>query len=178
MRELVRDFFIDQRFRCDVFTRSARRLAPTEQRRRLLASSYALTRPERAVTYSAATPAGRIVYDNDAARTIVHALASGPRPLAEVARGGVGAADLLANALALCAAGDVRPVEASRAPVAALNRALRRRLGSAEEISVLALPCGTALDIDHSVRGLLSGAVTGIGDRAGEWRDFLAGHGC
>ena len=78
--------------------------------------------------------------------------------------------------LALCAAGDVRPVETTRIPVGPLNRALRRRLGRSEEIPAIALPCGTALDIDHELLGLLHG-----GDHAGTasaaWREFLELHG-
>ena len=84
--------------------------------------------------------------------------------------------DLIANMLALCAAGDVRPAEATRTPVGPLNRALRRRLGKAEEISVIALPCGTALDIDHELLGLLRGGDHASGTSAA-WREFLALHG-
>jgi hypothetical protein len=179
LRELVRDFFIDQRFRCDVFSRDATRLAPAVQRRRLAASSFALTRPESAVAYSTASPAGRLVFDNPAARAIVAGLVSGPRPLGDIAddtfgRGkGISDGDLVANALALSAAGEIRPVEPTRAPVAAVNAALRRRLGSAEEVAVLALPCGTALDIDHTLRGLLAGARPDVGG----WHAFLAAQG-
>ena len=51
-RELVRDFLLDQRLRCDVFDRGNRRLDPAERARRLLASSYALARPAAAIRYS------------------------------------------------------------------------------------------------------------------------------
>ena len=89
----------------------------------------------------------------------------------EIRAGGAPPQDLLANALALCAAGDVRPVETGRIPVARLNGALRRRLGSAQEIPLIALPCGTALELDHQLLSLLSG------DRDPAWRDFFALHG-
>jgi hypothetical protein len=69
----------------------------------------------------------------------------------------------------------VRPVEATRVPVGPLNRALQRRLGRSEEIPAIALPCGTALDIDHELLGLLRGGEGG-GSSAG-WREFLALHG-
>jgi SAM-dependent methyltransferase len=170
LRELVRDFAIDQRFRCDVFARDAARLGEAEQRRRLFAAGLALARPASVLSYRAPTPAGRLDYDNPIARSIVAALAAGARSLADIAPGVAAPRDLLANALALCAAGDVRPVETGRAPVAALNRALRRRLGT-DEVPLIALPCGTALEVDHQLPGLL----TDHGDPV--WREFLALHG-
>jgi SAM-dependent methyltransferase len=173
LRELVRDFCIDQRFRCDVFTRDAEPLEPAEQRQRLFAAGLALARPPAAIAYRAPTPAGHIVYDNPAARAIIAALATGARSLTDVPGS---PCDLLANALALCAAGDVRPVETSRVPVEALNRALRRRLGGADEIPIVARPCGTAIELGPELLALLGGGMTS-GEMTGTWRDFLAPHG-
>jgi SAM-dependent methyltransferase len=171
LRELVRDFAIDQRFRCDVFARDAVWLDAAEQHRRLFAMGLALARPPAAITYRAPTPAGTLDYDNPAARAIVGALAAGARSLSDIPPATATPRDLLANALALCATGDLRPAETGRAPVAALNQALRRRLGGAQEIPLIALPCGTALEVDRRLLGLLSGEM----DPA--WRDFLALHG-
>jgi len=171
LRELARDFVIDQRFRCDLFARGAARLDAGEQHRRLFAAGLALARPSAAIAYRAPTPAGRLDYDNPAARAVVGALAAGARSLAEIAPETAAPRDLLANALALCAAGDVRPAETGRVPVAALNQALRRRLGSAQDVPLIALPCGTALELDHRLFALLSG------DMAPAWREFLALHG-
>lgn len=170
LRELVRDFCVDQRFRCDVFARDAAPIDRDEQRRRLCATGLALTRPAPAVTYRAPSPAGQLDYDNGAARGIVAALASGARTIAEMPAEVASARDLLANTLALCAAGDIRPVETGRVGVAALNRALRRRLAS-DETPLMALPCGTALELDPSLVELLAEG----GNLA--WREFLALHG-
>lgn len=170
-RELVRDFLLDQRFRCDVFARDAPRIDAGEQRRLLSAAGLALMRPAGAVGYAAVTPAGRLDFANPAARAVVAALSAGARCLADIAAGDASQGDLLANALALCAAGDIRPVETGRVPVAALNRALVRRLGTPHEIEVIALPCGTALDLDEQLFGLLTGEM----DQG--WREFLAMHG-
>lgn len=170
LRELVRDFLIDQRFRCDVFARDATRIDAAEQHRLLFAAGLALMRPPGAIGYETATPAGRLEYDNPAARAVVGALGGGGRCLADLPAGDIAPRDLLANALALCAAGDVRPVETDRVPVVALNRALRRRLGGAEEIPAVALPCGTALELDGRLLGLLSGEMDP------SWRGFLALH--
>jgi len=175
-RELVRDFCMHQRFRCDVFARDAATLAPAEQRQRLLTAGLALARPPEAIAYEMPTPAGRVRYDNAAARTIIASLMSGIRNLADIPTGFAATRDLIGNMLALCAAGDVRPAETTRTPVGPLNRALRRRLGRSDEIPAIALPCGTALDIDHELLGLLRGG-DGDGGMGAGWREFLALHG-
>jgi hypothetical protein len=174
-REMVRDFCIDQRFRCDVFARDASPLTASQQRERLMSSGLALVRPPAAITYEMPTPAGRVRYDNPAARAIIASLMSGVRRLADIPSGFAAARDLIANMLVLCAAGDVRPTETTRTPVGPLNRALRRRLGKAEEVPAVALPCGTALDIDQDIVRLLSGAD--VGGMSADWREFLELHG-
>src|SRR4029077_20733753 len=75
-RELVRDFCMHQRFRCDVFARDAATLPPAEQRQRLVTAGLALARPPEAIAYEMPTPAGRVRYDNAAARTIIASLMS------------------------------------------------------------------------------------------------------
>lgn len=171
-RELLRDFLIDQRFRCDVFTRDARRLDAGAQRQRLDDAGLVLARPPGAIRYEMPSPAGRVSFDTPAARAVVAGLAAGARKLSDVVADGIGRSDLLANALALCAAGDVRPAQTGRVPVATLNRALRRRVGGEEEIPALALPCGTALEIDHDLLGLMQGGP----EARTAWHDFLALH--
>ena len=171
LRELVRDFCLDQRFRSDVFTRANRRLEGEERSERLLASSFGLARPADQIRYTMTTAAGALAYDNPASRTIVDALASGPRALAELAADAVTAPDLLTNILTLCAAGDAMPVEPEFAPVDSLNRALLRRLGGPEEIHWLSLPCGTAVELD---RGLMLLLRDGEGIDAGRFPGWLS----
>jgi hypothetical protein len=79
-------------------------------------------------------------------------------------KSGIAEPDILANALVLCGADAILPVERGRAKVARFNQAIRDRLGGANEIAHLALPCGTALKINDAVRGLLSG------DQQTDWR--------
>ncbi|HTV46017.1 MAG TPA: class I SAM-dependent methyltransferase [Stellaceae bacterium] len=173
VRELLRDFFLDQRLRCDVFDRGNRRLAGAERETRLLETSYALCRPAAAIHYRMTTAAGARGYDSPVARAIVAALASGPRRLA----GLVPAPDLLEALLTLCAAGEVMPVEPGHAPVERLNRAIGQRLDSAEEILWLALPCGTAVAVDRELLRALRRGTKPDGRRFPGWRDFLAAHG-
>jgi len=177
-RELVRDFFLDQRFRCDVFARHNQRLDRDERARRLLSSTFALARPLPAISYSTASSAGAaIAYDNPATRAIVRALAAGPGSL----RGGLAPDTASEEAqkalLTLCAAGDIMPVEPSSVGVTDLNRILCRRIDGPEEIRWLALPCGTAMEVDRGVMRLLrdTGEVDDM--LFPGWPGFLASHG-
>ncbi len=175
VRELARDFLIDQFFRRDIFAREGGRLDEHEQRARLLGSAFALTRPVGRIEYARRTAAGNLTFDNAAARAIVAALATGPCRLGDIVdRSGAAAADIIANAMVLGGSGQIRPVESTRASVAALNAAIARRLGGEGEILYLGLPCGAAVDINGAVRSLLRGEIR---DGTDEWRDFLAAHG-
>ena len=177
-RELVRDFFLDQRFRRDVFARHNQRLDRDERARRLFSSTFALARPLPAIRYSTASSAGTaIAYDNPATRAILRALAAGPSSL----RGGLAPDNASEEAqkalLTLCAAGDIMPVEPSSVGVTDLNRILCRRIDGPEEIRWLALPCGTAMEVDRGVMRLLrdTGEVDDM--LFPGWPGFLASHG-
>ena len=177
LRELVRDFYLDQRFRCDVFARGNRPLGGGQRGDALLASTFALAGPAAAIRYSAATPAGFHPYNDPTARAIVGALAEGPRSLGEVAPSLAPPQDLATNVLVLCAVGDVMPVEPERAPVGALNRAICRRIDGPEEIRWLALPCGTALSVDPGLMRRLRNSEEIGEDKFPGWSGFLTSHG-
>jgi SAM-dependent methyltransferase len=177
LRELVRDFYLDQRFRCDVFARGNRLLDDEQRCDALLASTFALARPAPTIRYSAATPAGLHPYNNPTARAIVGTLADGPRSLAEVASILASPQDLATNVLLLCAVGDAMPIEPGRAPVEILNRAIFRRLDGPEEIRWLTLPCGTALDVDPSLMRRLRDGEKIDEDEFPGWHGFLISHG-
>jgi SAM-dependent methyltransferase len=166
-RELIRDYYLDQRFRCDVFARGSRQLGPGEQAGRLLASTFALARPLPTIRYRMATPVGPLTYDSPAARAIVAALARG-RP--------AGAKDLT-TLLTLSAAGDIMPAEAGRALVDDLNRVLCGRVDGPEEIRWLALPCGSAVEVAPGLLRALRDGQSIDDNRFPGWRHFLACHG-
>jgi SAM-dependent methyltransferase len=166
-RELVRDYYLDQRFRRDVFARENRRLGPEERGERLLSSTFMLARPVPEIRYTTTTPAGSFAYDSPAARAIIAALAAG-RPAG---------AKYLDAFLTLCAAGDVIPAEPGRRSVANLNRVLCARVDGAEEIRWLALPCGTAVEVDPGLLRALRDGRSIDDDRFPGWRHFLHSHG-
>jgi SAM-dependent methyltransferase len=178
VREIARDCFIKQSFRRDIFIRDGQPVDEGERRRRLLASCFALGLPAEKIEYEMETPAGRVRFNNAASRALVASLATGPARLAEIAeRSEIGARDLLANTLVLAASGAIRPVEATRQPVAALNRAICDRRGGAEAIQHLALPCGTALRVEADLLSALGATGALDPDRFPGWGDLLAAHG-
>ncbi len=166
-RELVRDYYLDQRFRCDVFARGNRQLGLDERAGRLHSSTFALARPVPAIRYTMTTPAGSLTYDSPAARAIV----------AELDAGRLARTDDLKTLLTLCAAGDIMPAEPGHASVADLNRALCGRVDGPEEIRWLALPCGTAVEVDPGLLRALRDAQSIDDSRFPGWREFLASHG-
>jgi SAM-dependent methyltransferase len=173
VRELARDFLIDQFFRLDIFVRGADQIDENEQRKQLLANAFMLTCPSGKVEYHLQTAAGQLAFDNAAARAIVESLATGPCTLGEIAQQrNIAVKDIIANAMVLCASNQLRPVEAGRASVAKINAALSRRIGGREEIPYVALPCGTALAFNDTVRSIFS-SQTGDGEEFAAWRDFL-----
>ena len=116
LRELARDFLIDQSFRRDIFVRAGTDLDEGAQRRSLLDGAFLLARPAGTpVEYTLATPAGQLNFDNAAARAIVATLAAGPRRLRDIAeQGGVAPTDVIANAMVLCASSQISPGRTGR----------------------------------------------------------------
>lgn len=170
-RELARDFFLDQRFRTDVFARGNRRLDPEQRGRRLLAGTYARAKPRLAIRYVMATPAGAFCYDNPIARALVAGFAAGPRSIPDKP-----SAETLTSLLTLCAAGDLLPVEPGFAEIGRLNQVLAGRIDGPEEIRWLALPCGTAIAIDPGMMRLLRDGSRVTDAQFPGWSEFLAAH--
>jgi len=176
LRELLRDFFIDQAFRRDIFVRGAERLGADDQRRLMLASAFALTRQPSRIEYVMVPPVGRISFDTAASRSIVAALASGPSTLGAIAQQhDLAPADAVASALILCASGQMQPAESVPVQVKNFNAAVLRRLQGPEEIVYLAMPFGTHIYINDAVRQFLTQGMTVAAEPS--WQDFLAVHG-
>jgi SAM-dependent methyltransferase len=170
LRELTRDYFLQTRFRRDVFTRDPTSISNREQRRRILTHRFALTQPEGWVRYAMPTPAGTVHFDNEVARSIVAVLTGGPRKLS----GMKGAArEVVANALTLAAAGIIRPVGPGSGPVEALNAALEEVDTKAAPFAARALPCGTALELETALRRYLREGRR-LPRRLSVWPDFFA----
>jgi hypothetical protein len=143
-RELVRDYFLFQRFRRDVFGRAPARIGEEERRARLFSLPFALACPPDEVAFAMATQAGTVRFDNPVARRIVERLGDGVLTLEAYRGGGDAADDLLSNMLALCCAGVIQPVAGDCVDVGRLNAALARA-GEASRMQVTVMPNGAAL---------------------------------
>ena len=169
-RELVRDCMLMTEFRCDVFARHPTRLRESARRREILRRRFALVRPQPLVAWSMRTKAGTLRFDNPLTRAIVAALDNGPLALRQLEGP---ASDVVANALALAAAGIIRPVNQRDTPVDALNEALAEFDSDATPLPFRALPCGTALRLEPALHHCLRGHGR-LPRRLRAWPDFLA----
>ena len=152
LREFLIDLCLNRSFRSDVFTREGRRLPRARTRSRRLAGRYALLRPRRGLDYTLHTAAGRLRFDNRAARALTRALEASPCRLADVAARVPGLrcseADLLNVADALLAARIIAPVDPrKRVQPVPLNDLLRRRIDSGDGLNVQVGSHGTAFAV-------------------------------
>ncbi|HEY7394412.1 MAG TPA: class I SAM-dependent methyltransferase [Gemmatimonadaceae bacterium] len=173
VRELARDFFLDQRFRRDVFVRGARRISDEERDQRLMDSVFDLQHPVGLVEYAMKTQAGTFDFDNPTTRNVIDAFRTGPKRLADMPSDAASEVDPLSGVLALCAANQIRPVEATSANVAKLNRALLEHIGGTESLRFVALPSGTGVAVSQALAAEpRAGEVVSV-DRL-RWREFVS----
>jgi len=151
VRELARDFFLDQRFRRDVFVRGARRISDEERDRGLMEFVFDLQHPVGMVEYSMKTQSGTFDFDSPTARGVVDALRTGPKRLADIPSDTASDVDALSSVLALYAANQIRPVEATIADVAKLNQALLEHVDGTESLRFVALPSGTGVAVSPTL---------------------------
>jgi len=108
-REIAADLYVDSFYREDIFSRGEpERLADDEARSLRLAQVWA-SRSGTDVKFECRSPAGRISFDNAAARAILARLEDGPARLADVPD--IGPEDLLNTIDALHLAGLVAPLD-------------------------------------------------------------------
>jgi hypothetical protein len=170
-RELIRDYFMFQRFRRDVYGRAVPGLGDDERRERLLGNSFALMRPAGLVQYKMTTEAGELGFDNPVARHIVARLAEGPARLKDCRADDMSEQDLLANALSLCCAGAIAPADRP-ASADRVNAALLDQLDPNTETTLRVLPWGTAIRFDGTLLAALrDGRETP--EKVRPWVDFL-----
>ena len=155
LRSLIRDHFIGQSFRMDVFTRGAKRLHRSAAWKRRLDGVIAPGQPPGRIQCSFKTTAGTLSFDNEAARLILGSLADGPKSVREIARAAgsdsVTEADLLNTVDALLASGQCLPADpaADEAAVNAINRHLREQIFANDLLAVQASPYGALINADR-----------------------------
>lgn len=146
-RELVRDFLVDRRFRCDVFGRDTAWIGPQDVRARLLGMPFALLQPATLVDYKFETGAREMSFDNAVTRAIVARLAEGTSLLGHCCGDGIDARDIVASALTLAAAGIIGPALHPPGDPRRLNAALRAFARQPDGSGFLALPGGEVLKL-------------------------------
>jgi hypothetical protein len=77
-RETVRDYFVNQQFRRDIYVKGALRLSAMEQRELLAATRFALLTPRDEVPMKAAFSLGEASFQEEVYGPVLDALASGP----------------------------------------------------------------------------------------------------
>ena len=159
LRELLRDYLLMKRFRRDVFGRAVLQLDEAETRQRIVAMHFMLSHP-RETADSAAVP-----FNHPAAQDILALLEAGPASPSPLIVRGHTADTLVSQIIALVSAGRIWPVATSTDESGAerFNAAVRRRIGTPDEIAFVALPAGLAIELDPQ-------ALRRFGD-SGEWRE-------
>ncbi|HEX2726748.1 MAG TPA: methyltransferase regulatory domain-containing protein, partial [Beijerinckiaceae bacterium] len=83
-RETVRDYFVNQQFRRDLFARGARQLSARERNDRLLATRFALRAPPPQLPLKVRFPLGEMTLNPTPYQLVVDVLADGPLTLREM----------------------------------------------------------------------------------------------
>jgi ubiquinone/menaquinone biosynthesis C-methylase UbiE len=112
-RETVRDYFLNQQFRKDMFVKGSVRLAPQEQAEMLLATRFALTAPRALIPLKATFAVGEVTLQEETYVPVLDALAKGPAMLSQLLAmdsvRDVGLARLVQAVTVLAATGHVAP---------------------------------------------------------------------
>lgn len=165
MRETVRDYLVNQKFRMDIFVKGHRTLNGVDARAHWLDTSFVLVLPVEVITYRHATPMGELSLDERIYRPIVEYLASEgylPKSLVEIGEAPeLSACDIrevLSALMMLTALGIAQPArtygETQRQRCDALNQHLCHRALSSSDIQVLASPVlggGKAAPQEHQI---------------------------
>ena len=151
LREQMRDYFVNQQFRRDLYTRGIRRLSPAGQIERLLETRIVLTRPANLIPLKVTTAQGEAPFDAIVFVPLIAELAArdyAPKSFAELRQAlpALSMAQLTAAAAVLVGAGHAAPCQDETAArqvgdnCASLNRHLLERARTRDEIHHLASP--------------------------------------
>jgi SAM-dependent methyltransferase len=138
LRELLRDYLLQKRFRRDVFGRDVPALDEETARARICGATFMLAQPQDMSVH----------FNHPAGQAILTLLEAGPAaPIALTAQGHAIDA-LVAQIIALASAGRIWPVGAGAdgAGIDRINAVLRRRIGTPDEIGFVMLPSGMAIE--------------------------------
>ncbi|MDQ7246832.1 class I SAM-dependent methyltransferase [Dongia sedimenti] len=138
LRELLRDYLLQKRFRRDVFGRDVPALDEATVRARICGSTFMLSHPQDAT----------VPFNHPSAQALLALLEGGAAAPIALADQGHSIDALVAQIIALASAGRTWPVAADpdREGIERVNAVLRRRTGTPDEIAFTMLPSGMAID--------------------------------
>lgn len=181
--ETIRDVFLNQQFRKDIFVRGPEAMPGSERRELLMRTRFALVVPRGLIEAAADYPQGRYPLDGGPALDVLNGLAAGPRTLADLVSP-ADASDLERKVealvilvgtgrveVALPAEGDAARAERARR----LNQVILERARYGDQLQSLASPVlGGAIKVDRLHRLLLLAETQGHADPAGFAHGILA----
>ncbi|HYE01089.1 MAG TPA: class I SAM-dependent methyltransferase [Alphaproteobacteria bacterium] len=149
-RETMRDYFVNQHFRRDIFVRGALRLSPLEQAEQVRRTRFVLTTPAAEIPLKAVTVMGEVNLQRDIYEPVIAALGGGATAFGDLLSSpgcaGIGQARLLQALTVLCALGHAAPAlsaegeAARRAATDRFNAAVCDRARFGDELGHLASP--------------------------------------
>jgi predicted secreted protein len=176
MRETVRDFLVNQKFRMDIFVKGARPLGSIDARRNWQETAFVLVLPVATIGYRHPTPQGELTLDKRIYRPLVEYLAADGyraktvKEIGEAASlSGFDIRELLSALMMLTGLGIAQPAREAtpvqRRRCDALNRHLCEQALASADIQVLASPVlggGKAVPQEHQliVLAILAGMRT------------------
>ncbi len=173
LRQTVRDYFVNQQFRRDIFVKGARRLTPLEQLEALRAQAFVLTAPADDVPMKFPGPLGEVTMSENLYRPLIAAFADqghAPKTFAklcsypEFQSQPVGL--VMQSVLVLTGVGHLspaqQPLEKTRKYCRALNKYLCERARSSADIGFLASPVlGSAVPVNQVEQSFLLAVQNG-----------------
>jgi len=161
LRQTVRDYFVNQQFRRDIFVKGTRRLTPLEQHEALRAQAFILTVPAEDVPMKFPGPIGEVTMSESVYRPLIAAFADqgyAPKTLAKLCSYPAFQSQpiglVLQSVLVLAGVGHLSPAQQpsqkTRQYCRALNKYLCERARSSADILFLASPVlGGAIPVDQ-----------------------------
>jgi SAM-dependent methyltransferase len=184
LREQMRDYFVNQQFRRDLYTRGIRRLGPAEQIERTLETRIVLTRSADSVPLKVTIAQGEAPFDAGVFVPLIAELAArdyAPKSFADLRRAlpALSLPQLVAAAAVLVGAGHAAPCQSETAErqvrnnCASLNRRLLERARTRDDIHHLASPVtGAGVQVGRFQQLFLLARSRGH-DQPEEWARFV-----
>jgi len=192
LREQMRDYFVNQQFRKDLYLRGIRRMTAAEQREQTLAARLVLLRPVDSIPMTVVSPQGQGALHEALFRPLLAelpALDYAPKSFGDLMRvlPGFALAQVAAAGAVLVGAGHAAPCHAEpivqdvRQNCASLNAHLIERARTHDDVNYLASPViGGGVPVGRFQQLFLLARSRGC-EQPAEWarftRDLLAGQG-